>query len=121
VMTGYQVPQRPQYVPPPKVDAANKRLNRRNRSRMKLDEIYNCMADIYLECNPNCAMCDIKYATQVHHICRGDAGRAASLLNIDTWLGVCQDCHDELDGMKPVMQMRLKVQAVEKAILRLKT
>jgi hypothetical protein len=118
---GESVKPRPQYWPQPKVNPEGKPLSRRNRSRMKLDDIYNCMADIYLECNPNCAMCDGSRANQVHHICRGDAGRAASLLNTDTWLGVCSDCHDELDGMKPVKQMRLKVLAVEKAILRLKT
>ena len=116
-----RVKPRPPYVPPPKVDAKKAHgLSRRKRSRMTLDDIYNAMSDIYLECNPECAVCGGK-ANQTHHICRGDAGRAATLLNSDTWLPLCGECHEMVDGMKVARQIRHKQQYVAKRIWALKT
>ena len=115
------LPQRPQYVSPPKPDPKSaKGLSRRKRSRMSLDDIYNAMSDIYLECNPNCAMCEGP-ANQTHHICRGGAGRSATLLNTDTWLPLCAVCHDKVGGMQVTTQIQMKQHYVAKRILALKT
>jgi hypothetical protein len=79
------------------------------------------MRDIYLEENPSCVRCG-RRARQVHHIAGGTAGRAASLLNSDTWLGVCSsECHEAVDRMTIEAQIRLKQKKVRETIKRLLT
>jgi hypothetical protein len=116
---GESVKPRPQYQPPPKV-AANKRLNRRTKPRMKLDELYNAVRDVYLEANPFCALCG-HASTAVHHICSGNAGRSATLLNSDTWLPICGDCHPIIERHVKPIQAEIKCSHVRETIDRLRT
>lgn len=110
-----RVKPRPPYVSPPKVDKSRKRLSRQRRDRLTTDEEYNALRDIYLEQNPACEMCG-KPATEVHHIVCGTAGRAASLLNSNTWLGVCEACHRKCESLNWRTQMMQKLRSVRKTI-----
>lgn len=106
---------------PMKRGPLKRRITRQRRARMDRDAEYLALEDIYLEENPSCVNCP-DYAKQVHHICRGPAGRAASLLNQDTWLGVCGDvCHAEVDALPLEDQIRMKQFQVLETINRLLT
>ncbi len=103
-------------TPEPKPKA---RVTRQRRARLNRDAEYLVLHDIYLEENPECVRCG-KPATQIHHIVGGTAGRARSLLNSDTWLGVCSTvCHDKVDSLKLETQLKLKQINVKKTIERL--
>lgn len=96
------------------------RLTKQRRKRLARDEEYRALAAIYLEENPQCVLCG-GVATQVHHVCSGSAGRAASLLNSDTWLGVCANCHASVEGYPKRLQRLLKQDQVREAMERLRT
>lgn len=108
---------------PPKADPDKPtpaRVTRQRRDRLNRDAEYLFVHDIYLEENPTCVLCG-KQAKQIHHVVRGDAGRARSLLNSDTWLGVCDSvCHDIVEKLPPENQIRLKQQSVAVTIRRLR-
>jgi hypothetical protein len=104
---------------PEKPKKPGKGLNRRTAARKKDDEIYLALRDVYLHENPRCAMC--RGASQcVHHVVRGVAGRARSLLNSDTWLGLCNTCHDAVERLPIAEQVKLKQSAVKATIERLR-
>ena len=120
-MTAYQI--NPDHRKPPVNPPAKKpkqRISRQRRKRLDRDAEYNAMRDIYLEENPECFAC-FDDATQVHHICSGVAGRAASLLNPDTWLPCCQNCHDKLEGTELYKQIIMKKKFAGDTINRLAT
>ncbi len=95
------------------------RVTRQRRKRLNRDAEYLVLRDIYLEQNPKCVLCG-KPADQVHHIVGGTAGRARSLLNSDTWLGVCGICHDIISSMSPLAQSVVKAEEVKETIKRLR-
>lgn len=82
---------------------------------MDKDAQYNAIRDVYLEENKTCVCCG-DWATQVHHIVRGTGGRARSLLNMDTWLGVCGPCHDKVEKLPTWLQVAYKHHAVTEAV-----
>lgn len=96
------------------------RLTKQRRKRMSRDEEYRTLAEIYLVENPQCVLCG-GVASQVHHVCSGIAGRAASLLNSDTWLGVCANCHTTIEHYPKRIQRLLKQDQVREAMERLTT
>lgn len=110
---------------PPLVDPDKPRpsaITRQRRDRLNRDAEYLVLRDIFLEENPRCARprCG-GIASQLHHIVGGTAGRARSLLNSDSWLGVCSDdCHRYVETMGIDPQIILKQQAVKDTILRLR-
>ncbi len=108
---------------PPVVDPDKprpSRVTRQRRARLNRDAEYNAFRDLYLEQNPCCVLCD-KPATQVHHIVGGVAGRGRSLLNPDTWLGVCgTECHELIEAQSKAVQVSLKQTAVRETIERLR-
>jgi hypothetical protein len=108
--------------PAPQPKKLKQRISRQRRKRLDRDAIYLALRDIYLEENPTCmiGICQSP-ATEVHHICSGTAGRAASLLNQDTWLGVCHDCHDWIESKPIWQQIEFKIEAVRETIRRLRT
>jgi 5-methylcytosine-specific restriction endonuclease McrA len=93
-------------------------LSRQKLKTMDRTAVYNAIRDVYLEENPKCCSCGCA-ACEVHHICRG-ANRGRSLLNVDTWLGLCGDCHRQMDNTTLEAQIRLKLSAVRYAIGRLR-
>lgn len=96
------------------------RVTRQRRDRLNRDAEYLVIHDIYLEENKTCVLCGQR-ATQIHHIVRGTAGKARSLLNPNTWLEVCsQECHDKVEKLSPEQQIRLKQRKVREAIVRLR-
>jgi 5-methylcytosine-specific restriction endonuclease McrA len=108
-------PDRSQHKRPEKVQ---RRTSRQKRQRQTRDEQYLALRDIYLEENPACCSCG-GAACEVHHICRG-VNRGKSLLNPDTWLSLCGDCHRQMDKTTIAAQVRLKESAVRYAIERLR-
>lgn len=108
--------------PPPKKGAkpGPSRVTRQRRERLNRDAEYLALRDIYLEENPECVQCG-KPATQVHHIVGGVAGRARSLLNSDTWLGVCStECYETIASISWLGQSAIKAVMVKKTIERLR-
>lgn len=99
------------HVPPPKVNSKKYSLNRRSRKGKTDDELYLVLRDVYLECNPLCVVCDAT-AGEVHHIVSGGAGKEASRLNQDTWLGVCRRCHVIVESLPWNIQAAIKLAAV---------
>lgn len=96
------------------------KISRQKRERMKEDKEYLAMRDIYLEQNPACVNCG-KPANQIHHIVKGTAGKARSLLNSDTWLAVCgTECHEAVDALPIAVQISLKQRGVSSTIERLR-
>lgn len=91
----------------PLVDPTQAKPQRYNRSRRKTeqrkdrenrDAEYNVVADIVKEENQECAYCGQKLPPdqlQIDHICSGTAGRAATLLNPDTWNVSCSADNSE--------------------------
>ena len=108
----------PEPGPVPRRSEKKQRTSRQRRERQKRDAEYLVLRDIYLEENPRCAVCEGK-AVEVHHIVCGVAGRARSLLNSDTWLGVCSKCHEEVEGLHWLTQVELKQVAIKETVLRL--
>jgi 5-methylcytosine-specific restriction endonuclease McrA len=93
---------------PPTVDSFTARPRRYSRTKRKTSEQrkdrenrdaeYNVTSDIFKEENPECAYCDTPMAPnqlQTDHICSGTGGRAATLLNAETWNNSCPTCHDK--------------------------
>lgn len=106
---------------PPSSAKPKQRISRQRRKRLDRDAEYNAMRDIYLEQNPTCSYCWSRPSQQVHHIVRGVAGRARSLLNPDTWLGVCSvECHEAIERMTLREQIDLKKIAIDQTIERLR-
>lgn len=71
------------------------RISKQKRERMNRDQEYNACCEIYKDENQACIRCGMSLPLQTHHIVGGVAGRAASLLNFDTWANVCSDCHEK--------------------------
>lgn len=117
-----QVKPTPMYQPTPAAPKPKRRVSRQRRERMDRDAEYLAVRDVYLESNPVCSRpgCG-RAAVSVHHIVRGTAGRSRSLLNADTYLGVCSDeCHDAIEKMTPDAQIKLKQRTVRATIERLR-
>jgi hypothetical protein len=113
---------RPNRKPPVPQERPKQRISRQRRKRLDKDAEYTALMDIYLEQNPICAApyC-YKQSTAIHHIVRGTAGRARSLLNTNTWLGVCGDeCHDQLERLSWCEQVEIKQSEVRMTIERLR-
>lgn len=99
-MTGYKV-NRPRLDPnpAPKQGTGPARVSRQRRERLNRDAEYNVTSDIFKEQNPECFYCGKKYepeapqGLQTDHIVSGTAGRAATLLNAETWNNGCPDCN----------------------------
>jgi hypothetical protein len=108
--------------PPMPKSRPKQRISRQRRKTMNATAEYNAVRDIYLEQNPHCSNpgCSF-FATQVHHIVGGTAGRARSLRNPDTWLGVCSEhCHNEVASQPVMVQAALKALMITKTIDRLR-
>jgi hypothetical protein len=114
--TEFRPPDRSQHVRPERV---KRRTSRQKRERQTRDEEYLALRDIYLEENPTCVNCALQ-ASEVHHIISGTAGRARSLLNPNTWLGVCNGCHRLVEKMSVLRQFTLKCEDVCRTIERLR-
>lgn len=102
-------------------DPAPKRvkLNRKKREKLNRNETYLAVKSIYLEENPQCVRCG-KPAHEIHHVCRG-CHRERSLLNTDTWLGVCgTECHDLVERLSIEKQIHLKLTTTRRTIERLR-
>jgi len=87
---------------------------------MNEDQEYLALRDIFLEANPACVQCGKTPANQIHHICRG-VNRRRSLLNSDTWLGVCSTaCHEALAALPVAVQVTIKQRSVKGTVERLR-
>jgi 5-methylcytosine-specific restriction endonuclease McrA len=111
----FRPPDRSNFVRP---ERKTPRISRQKKQRMTKDQEYLRLRDIYLDENPACCSCGIP-ASEVHHICRG-VNRGRSLLNVDTWLGLCRDCHGKMDNATFEAQVRLKERAIRYTIERLR-
>jgi hypothetical protein len=105
--------------PPAPPEKPKQRISRQRRKRLDKDAEYRAIRDVYLEENSQCANC-FADATEVHHIICGVAGRAASLLNTNTWLGLCHECHGDLQGASVLQQYRIKIDDIGRTIERLR-
>lgn len=109
-------------LPPPKAEKPKgRRVTRQRRERLNRDAEYLVLRDIYLQQNPLCVFraCG-RPASEVHHVVRGTAGRSRSLLNSDTYLGVCHEHHDAIEKLTPEQQIKLKQRTVRQTIERLR-
>lgn len=93
-------------------------LRRVNPKRAKANREYAKIRAVYLRENPECGWCCNK-ASEIHHLCSGGS-RAKSLVNSDTWLGLCGQCHEELQAAPIVSQVYVKVRQVIATINRLR-
>lgn len=105
--------------PPAEKEKKSHRLRRRTAKRRTADDEYNALRDIYLRENPDCAVCTCR-AVQIHHIVRGNAGRAASLCNPLTWIGVCDNCHDLMHSTSVAYQEAILFGQIGRTINRLR-
>lgn len=113
----------PEQKPEPK--ATRKPLERKKGMRrvspdpakQKRRRTYDKMESIYFETNPDCDGGCGNDANQFHHICRG-GNRARSLVNPNTGLGGCAECHAEWDHMTKAGQVAVKVRAIIRAVNR---
>lgn len=105
--------------PPAPQPAKKPKLTRQRRKRMDEDAVYNAIRDVYLEQNPLCMYCGFMASAEVHHICRGK-DRRRSLLNPETWLGLCRSCHDFVEKFSWEIQVCIKQNAVRTTIERLR-
>jgi hypothetical protein len=113
----------PMYQSPPKADKPGRGLTRQRRERLNDDAFYLVLRDAYLAANPQCARpgC-VRPSKGIHHICSGTAGKAASLLNTNTWLEYCgEDCHEFIERLPWELQKALKALRVQETIDRLRT
>lgn len=112
----FRKPPKPEDV---KVNVA--RISRRKRKptdqqkrRMTADEEYNAISDIYKEQNFRCVRCgrvfdpDNVEGLENDHIVCGTAGRSASLLNCDTWILQCHECHGKAWSVEEKAAAKLK-------------
>jgi 5-methylcytosine-specific restriction endonuclease McrA len=109
---------RPNRRPPVPQEKPKRPISRQKLKTMDRTAIYNAIRDVYLEENPACCSCGLP-SSEVHHICRG-VNRGRSLLNVDTWLGLCGECHRQMDNATHEAQVRLKERAIRYAIERLR-
>ncbi len=114
---------RKQYEPPPKPDKARKGLRfAPTKERAKDNREYAVLRKLYLSLNPHCSIAEcLKYAVEIHHVCSGTAGRAATLLNTDTWVGCCVQHHSLIESWPLSVQAAVKAAAVMRTIDKLKT
>jgi hypothetical protein len=113
---------RKQYEPPPKADKDRKRLRPATKERAKDNREYAVLRELYLSLNPDCVIEECtREAIEIHHVCSGTAGRAATLLNSDTWLACCTHHHQVLEALPLSVQAAVKAAAVARTINRLKT
>ena len=64
-------------------------MSKKRSAQLKL---YKGLREDYLKEHPMCAVCDTKASQDVHH----KAGRGPNMLEVDTWLAVCRQCHDDI-------------------------
>lgn len=113
---------RAQYSPPPKPDKDRKRMRPNTKERAKDNREYGVLRELYLSLNPDCVIEECQRpALEIHHVCSGTAGKAATLLNTDTWLGCCTNHHAILEALPLSVQADVKAGAVRRTIDRLKT
>lgn len=91
----------------------NPKITRQRRERMDATAEYNAIRDNYLEQHGQCCWC-MQRATEVHHI-YGGIHRADSLLDEETWLPVCQDCHRIVEGFSKRTQLYIKYEVTERS------
>lgn len=104
---------------PPEAQDKPARISRQKKKRMTEEQEYLAIRDTYLAENPSCVKCG-QTSTQVHHMVRGTAGKAVSRLNPNTFLEVCDKCHDKVERMKPEAQLKLKQRKVRETVIRLR-
>lgn len=106
---------------PPPAPPAAPRTSRKKLDKQTINETYLTLKQIYLKENPKCTRPDCLHdAVFIHHVCRGNY-RKGSLLNTDTWLGVCSDeCHDVIEKLHYTLQRMLKQDCVRETIERLR-
>jgi hypothetical protein len=113
----------PMYSPPPKAaKPKGRRVSRQRRERLNDDAFYLVLHDAYLAANPICTRpgC-VRPSRFIHHICSGTAGKAASLLNTNTWLEYCdEECHEFIECLPFELQRALKALRVQETIDRLR-
>lgn len=101
-----------------KKQSQRKPINKKSETRKEEDKIYFAVRAVFLADNKNCA-CQLPGCTgkakYVHHT----KGRDKYYLVIETWLPVCQNCHDivepsvEMAKRKNFSQDRLSKQIIE--------
>ena len=89
-----------------------------SKKRAAANKEYAKIREVYLRENPCCACC-IREATEIHHLCSGGS-RAKSLVNSDTWRGVCERCHPLIQHAKTEEQVAIKVENILRTINRLR-
>ncbi len=104
----------PPQGPVPRRQEHKPRITRQRAKRMSEDAEYNAVRDVYLRENPQCCWC-LKPASQVHHIA-GGIHRRKSLANPDTWLPVCDVCHEYIAAQPVKLQCLIKHMATDAAV-----
>lgn len=64
--------------------------------------------DAYRKAFPSCQYCSSVPATEIHEITSGPA-REAALEKRESWLHLCRDCHDYLQGRPVAAQCAVKL------------
>jgi hypothetical protein len=80
-------------------------MRRVSRKAAALQRQHRGARQDYLVENERCMICRTSWATQVHEIARGQS-RAEAFGEPACWLGVCGECHAELDdyGVWPIVR-----------------
>ena len=90
-----------------------------SKKRAAANREYAKVREVYLRENPQCACCGGALATELHHICSGGS-KAKSLVNTETIVPLCHDCHVSVQHYETNAQVRMKLEYVIKAINRLR-
>lgn len=101
----------------PKPTSRRKPLKRETSDRAAKNRIKDKVKAAYFADNPECDGDCGEDSYEFHHICRG-ANRARSLMNPNTALGGCPDCHKVWDGMSIAEQVAIKWLAIVRAVNR---
>lgn len=89
-----------------------------SKKRAAANKEYSKVREVYLRENPECCYCRLP-ATEIHHLCSGGS-RAKSLVNSDTWMGLCNSCHLAIQQGPILEQVATKVEHVLRTICRLR-
>ena len=72
-----------------------------SKKREKALKEYYELRKEYLSATETCEVCGRRDATQIHHMgTPGGVKRGSNLNNVETWLGVCSECHRKIEDNK---------------------
>jgi len=66
-----------------------------SKKRAEKDKVYLQLRKEFLTKNPKCMICNFNKPTDIHHT-RIGANRNKYYLEVDTWMALCRNCHNDV-------------------------